>query len=232
MFALEKADAKLRRRSYRIIRRRIAWLLGCLVSEDLAAQSRPLIYSLIVHLMSRNESTDQAIRLTAARSLQKCDTWDFDLDGFLPYLGNAVEELVQLLGEVLMSDSLMRLNETLAVVIARVGTNVSLHLLSLAPRRSLELSFRYHQIAPFAPKLVEILGTLWNGAQENQPHFQTSILVTITRLTEVNGSCPVSSFSSLVSDRENTLYRHSEKRLRACTVRVLRSFNRALILHE
>ncbi|GAA5831223.1 hypothetical protein JCM3766R1_002972 [Sporobolomyces carnicolor] len=151
--------------NYRIIRRRIAWLLGCLVSEDLAAQSRPLIYSLIVHLMSRNESTDQAIRLTAARSLQKCDTWDFDLDGFLPYLGNAVEELVQLLGEVLMSDSLMRLNETLAVVIARVGTN----------------------IAPFAPKLVEILGTLWNGAQENQPHFQTSILVTITRLTEALG---------------------------------------------
>ncbi|GAA5896429.1 karyopherin KAP120 [Sporobolomyces salmoneus] len=151
--------------NYRIIRRRIAWLLGSLISEDLASQSRPLIYSLIIHLLSRNESTDQAIRLTAARSLQKCDNWDFDLPGFLPHLGNAIEELVQLLGEVTMSDSLMRLNETLAAVIGRVGQS----------------------IVPFAPKLAEILGTLWVGAQENQPHFQTSILVTITRLAEALG---------------------------------------------
>ncbi|GAA5940300.1 karyopherin KAP120 [Sporobolomyces koalae] len=148
--------------NYRIIRRRIAWLLGYLISEDLAAESRPLIYSLIVHLLSRNASTDPAIRLTAARSLQKCDTWDFDLNGFLPLLGSAIEEIVQLLGEVSSSDSLMKLNQTLGVIIARVGEH----------------------IVPFAPKLAEILGTLWSGVQDNQPHFQTSILVTMTRLAE------------------------------------------------
>lgn len=111
-------------RSYRIIRRRIAWLLGNWVGEDLAATSRRQIYSLLVHLLGRNASTDPAIRLTAARSLAKCDTWDFDRDAFVPLLPSAMEEIVQLLGEVQLSDSMMRLNQTLGVVIDRVGSHV------------------------------------------------------------------------------------------------------------
>lgn len=110
--------------SYRIIRRRIAWLLGNWVGEDLAASSRSRIYSLLIHLLSRNDSTDPAIRLTAARSLAKCDTWDFDQEAFVPLLPKAIEEIVQLLGEVQMSDSRMRLNQTLGVVIDRVGAHV------------------------------------------------------------------------------------------------------------
>ncbi|GAA6025975.1 hypothetical protein JCM11491_006406 [Sporobolomyces phaffii] len=151
---------------HRIIRRRIAWLLGCLISQDLVTSSRPLVYSLIVHLLSRNASTDPAIRLTAAQSLAKCDTWDFDLDGFLPQLGPAIEQVVQLLGEVQLGDTLMRLNQTLAVIIGRVGQH----------------------IAPYAPRLAEILTRLWAQAEHGQlPHFQTSILVTLTRLVEALG---------------------------------------------
>ena len=119
-------------RRYRLIRRRIAWLLGNWVGEDLAASSRSLIYQLLVHLLSRNASTDPAIRLTAARSLARCDTWDFDQDAFVPLLPRAIEEIVQLLGEVELSDSRMRLNQTLGVVIDRVGQHVrSLSLLLL-----------------------------------------------------------------------------------------------------
>ncbi|BGP12651.1 hypothetical protein JCM10213v2_000568 [Rhodosporidiobolus nylandii] len=146
--------------NYRIIRRRIAWLLGNWVGEDLAATSRTQIYTLLVHLLGRNASTDAAIRLTAARSLAKCDTWDFDREAFVPLLPRAIEEVVQLLGEVELSDSRMRLNQTLGVVIDRVGSH----------------------IAPYAPQLAEILGQLWAGADEN--HFQTSVLVTMTKLVE------------------------------------------------
>lgn len=121
--------------SYRIIRRRIAWLLGNWVGEDLAAESRALIYSLLVHLLSRNDSTDPAIRLTAARSLAKCDTWDFDQAAFVPLLPKAIEEILQLLGEVTLSDSMMRLNKTLGVIIDRVGPHVS-PLVPLAKRAS------------------------------------------------------------------------------------------------
>lgn len=111
--------------SYRIIRRRIAWLLGSWIGEDLSATVRTRIYSTLIHLISRNGSTDTAIRLTAARSLAKCDTWDFDKGAFVPFLGPAVEETVQLLGEVTLSDSMMRLNQTLGVIIDRVGSHVS-----------------------------------------------------------------------------------------------------------
>lgn len=112
-------------RSYRIIRRRIAWLVGNWVGEDLQPATRTKIYSLLVHLLGRNDSTDTAIRLTAARSLAKCDTWDFDRESFVPFLPSAIEEIVQLLGEVELADSQMRLNQTLGVVIDRVGSHVS-----------------------------------------------------------------------------------------------------------
>ncbi|GAA6036573.1 hypothetical protein JCM8097_001232 [Rhodosporidiobolus ruineniae] len=166
--------------NYRIIRRRIAWLLGNWVGEDLAATSRTQIYTLLVHLLGRNPSTDPAIRLTAARSLAKCDTWDFDREAFVPLLPRAIEELVQLLSEVQLSDSMMRLNQTLGVVVDRVGQH----------------------IAPYASQLAEILGNLWVGAQEN--HFQTSVLVTMTKLAEalddqaqtlIPQACPVVQLS-------------------------------------
>ncbi|GAA5932542.1 hypothetical protein JCM3775_005950 [Rhodotorula graminis] len=166
--------------AYRLIRRRIAWLLGNWVGEDLAASSRSLIYQLLVHLLSRNPSTDPAIRLTAARSLARCDTWDFDQGAFVPLLPRAIEEIVQLLGEVELSDSRMRLNQTLGVVIDRVGQHIS----------------------PFAPQLADILATLWASTQEN--HFQTSILVTFTKLAEALGeqsqglhaqACPIIQLS-------------------------------------
>ncbi|GAA5972295.1 hypothetical protein JCM11641_002396 [Rhodosporidiobolus odoratus] len=146
--------------NYRIIRRRIAWLLGNWVGEDFDPACRTRIYTLLVHLLSRNPSTDPAIRLTAARSLAKCDTWDFDRDSFVSLLPAAIEEIVQLLGEVEMSDSRMRLNQTLGVVIDRVGSH----------------------IAPYASRLADILASLWAGAEEN--HFQTSVLVTVTKLAE------------------------------------------------
>ncbi|TNY19776.1 armadillo-type protein [Rhodotorula diobovata] len=166
--------------AYRLIRRRIAWLLGNWIGEDLAASSRSLIYQLLVHLVSRNASTDAAIRLTAARSLARCDTWDFDQDAFVPLLPRAIDEIVQLLGEVELSDSRMRLNETLGVVIDRVGQHIS----------------------PYAPQLAEILATLWASTHEN--HFQTSILVTFTKLAEALGeqsqglhpqACPIIQLS-------------------------------------
>ncbi|BGP21505.1 hypothetical protein JCM10295v2_000380 [Rhodotorula toruloides] len=146
--------------AYRIIRRRVAWLLGQWVGEDIASSSRPQIYNLLVHLLGRNDSTDTAIRLTAARSLAKCDTWDFDRTVFVPLLPKAIEEIVQLLSEVSLTDSKMRLNETLGVVIDRVGP----------------------EIAPYAQQLAVILTQLWQTAEEN--HFQATILVTFTKLAE------------------------------------------------
>lgn len=98
----------------------------------------------------------------------------------MPFLPASIEEVVSLLGEVTLADSQMRLNQTLGVVIDRVGSHVrsSLFMFSCA-------TFLTYipKILPYAPRLAEILTTLWAAASEN--HFQTSVLVTFTKLSEV-----------------------------------------------
>lgn len=111
--------------SFVIIRRRIAWLVGNWLAEDLPVETRARICSLLVHLLSNNPSTDPAIRLTAARSLGKlCGEWTFDPESFLPFLPTVVEQIEDLLATVELQDSKMRLNETLGSIIERVPEHV------------------------------------------------------------------------------------------------------------
>jgi hypothetical protein len=113
------------RGSYRIVRRRIVWLLGRWVGEDLSTTTRMKIYQLLVHLLRPSESNDVAVRLTAAQSLAKCDTWDFDENAFVPFLPEITEQLAQLLGEVSMTESHLKVIQALGLIIGRVGASVS-----------------------------------------------------------------------------------------------------------
>jgi hypothetical protein len=110
--------------SYRIIRRRIVWLLGRWVGEDLTVLTRVKIYQVLVHLLKPGPATDTAIRLTAAHSLAKCDTWDFDADTFMPFVPEVMEHLTGLLSDVSLPESQMRVNEALGVIVERVGVEV------------------------------------------------------------------------------------------------------------
>lgn len=53
--------------SYRIIRRRIIWLLGCWVGVKFSPQMRPALYEVIVPFLSTG---DLVVRLEAAFSLR------------------------------------------------------------------------------------------------------------------------------------------------------------------
>lgn len=134
--------------------------MGAWVGEDLQPETRAKVYSVVIHLLGNNASTDLAIRLTSARSLSKCDTWDFKKDTFAPYVDTALTEIASLLGEVSMPESLMRLNDALGVVIGLVGK----------------------LIAPYAAKLAEMLQQLWASTTDN--HFQVSLLVTMIKLAQ------------------------------------------------
>jgi len=59
--------------SYPIIKRRIAWLLGKLVSEQCSAPNNPKVWETLVHLLSdRGSGSDAVVRLTAATALREC----------------------------------------------------------------------------------------------------------------------------------------------------------------
>lgn len=81
------------------------------------------------------------------------------------------------------------------------------------------------QISPYAPQLADILATLWSNTQEN--HFQTSILVTFTKLAEVRPP----SISTCIDERRaltrRSTHRHSESSRRAFTPKLARSSSSA-----
>jgi hypothetical protein len=111
--------------SYRLVKRRIVWLLGGWVGEEIGLQTKADIYQLLVHFLRPSSDMDIATRLTAARSLGKCDSWGFDEKVFAPYFEEVVLLLMGLMEEVQTIDSRIRLMSTLGVLISRMGNAVS-----------------------------------------------------------------------------------------------------------
>lgn len=55
------------------MKRRLAWLIGEWVGSDEECAKIPLVWQILVHLLAEEgESTDMAVRLTAAKSLKEC----------------------------------------------------------------------------------------------------------------------------------------------------------------
>ncbi|KAL0090725.1 armadillo-type protein, partial [Phycomyces blakesleeanus] len=145
--------------SFKILRRRIAWLVGRWVSEGISADCRTIIYQILLQLMVAEE--DLVVRLTAAHSLKLAiDDWDFDLSILLPFLGPAMDLLMALLNEAEDSDTVMRLISDLNTIMDRTQT----------------------EIIPYAPKMIELLTPLWTRAQK-EPLFQSSLVITFTKIS-------------------------------------------------
>lgn len=108
-----------------ILRRRIAWLVGNWVAVDSSDDTQIKINQLLAHLLSKNASTDFAVRLTAAIAISQCDSWEVDVKTFLPFLEGTMRGIAGLLGECQLPESHQRLSSILGVVISRVGKDVS-----------------------------------------------------------------------------------------------------------
>ncbi|KAI8331595.1 armadillo-type protein [Chlamydoabsidia padenii] len=144
--------------SYKILRRRIAWLLGRWVTESVSADCRTTIYEILLQLMVEEE--DLVVRLSAAHSLKMAiDDWDFDIAILLPYLGSAMELMMNLIDQVEESDTVMKLIADLNTIMDRAGAHVSL----------------------YTPKIVDLLTPLWVRAQK-EPLFQSALVVTFTKV--------------------------------------------------
>lgn len=109
--------------SYKILRRRIAWILGKWVTEGISSDCRKVIYEMLLQLMDKSE--DLVVRLTAAHGLkQAVDDWDFDIEVVLPYLGSAMASLFNLLTECEDSDTTKKLLQYVNSIMDRTGSKV------------------------------------------------------------------------------------------------------------
>ncbi|KAK0490845.1 armadillo-type protein [Armillaria novae-zelandiae] len=150
--------------NFRIIKRRIAWMIGQWVSQSCASPNIPALWDILVHLLSdRGPGSDTVVRFTAATAVRECaDTLEFDVNVFAPYIPTTITELVQLMGE---ADTLAGKN--------RVGNtlNVCTKLIIAVRLRHL-----WRQSQSQLPKLWDNAGTDWS--------FKGSLLTSVTNLVK------------------------------------------------
>jgi hypothetical protein len=108
----------------RIIRQRIAWLAGHWITEDATPETQTKLYQLLSHLLGPDENSDLAVRLSAARSIGMSDSWEFDVNLFLPFLDPIMRNLSSLLEECELPETHRKIADILGEVIQRAGQNV------------------------------------------------------------------------------------------------------------
>ncbi|KAG0325424.1 Importin-11, partial [Podila humilis] len=146
--------------NFKIIRRRIAWMIGKWVSVNVSKAARPTLYTIMLHLLRPEEHL--AVRLAAAQNLKlSIDDWDFEPQTFAPFLEQAVQRLKQVMSEVEEAESRMKLLSCMSIIVERMDEH----------------------IAPYAQQIIELLPPLWQAAAD-QNLLQSAILVIMTKLVE------------------------------------------------
>ena len=113
--------------SYNILRRRIAILLAQWISVRVAQPTRPAVYSIFRHFLSKDDSmNDAVVRITAARQFKAVvDEWEFDAQQFLPYAPDILSSLMELIETVELTETKLALLETVSALVERMEHYVS-----------------------------------------------------------------------------------------------------------
>ncbi|XP_072272468.1 importin-11 [Pyxicephalus adspersus] len=144
---------------YKLLRRRVIWLIGQWVSVKFQADLRPSLYEVIVNLL---QDQDLVVRIETATTLKLAvDDFEFRTEQFLPYLESLFQLLFQLLQQVTECDTKMQVLHVLSCVIERVNV----------------------QIRPFVGCLVQYLPLLWKQSEEHNM-LRCAILTTLIHLVK------------------------------------------------
>ncbi|XP_012282091.1 importin-11 [Orussus abietinus] len=126
-----KQELKVRSNNYRIIRRRVCWLIGRWAEVKLSVQLRPELYKLMVEALNPEE--DLGVRLAASDALKiAMDNLEFKTEDFSPYLEPAFSQLFSLLKEVNKCDTKMHVLYLLSFMVERVGSGIKPHVNALS----------------------------------------------------------------------------------------------------
>ncbi|XP_025988131.1 importin-11 [Solenopsis invicta] len=126
-----KEELKTRNNNYRIIRRRVCWLIGQWTNIKLSAELRPELYKLMTEALNPEE--DLGVRLAASNALKLAiDDFQFNSEEFSPFLEPIFLRLFALLKEVNECDTKMHVLYVLSFIIERVGSEIKPHVGALA----------------------------------------------------------------------------------------------------
>ncbi|KAM8886057.1 importin-11 isoform 1-T1 [Spinachia spinachia] len=148
---------------YKLIRRRVIWLIGQWISVKFKSDLRPLLYEVILSLM---QDPDLVVRIETATTLKlTVDDFEFRTEQFLPYLESIFGLLFQLLQQVTECDTKMQVLHVISCVIERVNM----------------------QIRPHVGCLVQYLPLLWKQSEEHNM-LRCAILTTLIHLVQGLGA--------------------------------------------
>ena len=112
---------------YRILRRRIAIVLGqwLPVKEGL---NRPLVYQIFQHLLDDTDGlNDQVVRVTTGKQLANIiDPFEFTAEPFTPFALNILGRLMKLIGEVELTETKIALLTTISIIVTKMEHHVSI----------------------------------------------------------------------------------------------------------
>uniref|UniRef100_A0A0P4WDI7 Importin N-terminal domain-containing protein n=1 Tax=Scylla olivacea TaxID=85551 RepID=A0A0P4WDI7_SCYOL len=124
-------ELKVKDSNYRIIRRRVIWLIGQWTRVKFSPEHRPTLYEACIHLLAAEE--DFVVRLSAAMTLKhSVDDFEFDPVQFMPYLPTIFGLLFNLLKEAHECDTKMQVLHVMSFMIEVVGVGIQPHVAPLA----------------------------------------------------------------------------------------------------
>ncbi len=161
---------------YKVLRRRIAILLGQWITIKISEENRPLVYQIFQHLLkAEDETNDHVVRVTAARQFKAiCDDFAFDAEKFLPYAPDILNKIMSLIQEVEETEQKMAILETVRLLAVRMEQH----------------------IAPFADQIVSILPALWEASGEE--HLMKQAILTLFSTLETSMKTEAQRYSPLV----------------------------------
>ncbi|KDR15146.1 importin-11 [Zootermopsis nevadensis] len=150
--------------NYRVIRRRVVWLIGQWTGVKLSPELRPALYAGTLPLLQGDE--DMAVRLTASNTLKLAiDDFEFNTDQFLPFLEPSFALLFTLLKEAHECDTKMHVLYVLSFIVERVG----------------------FAIRPYSGSLIQYLPLLWEESAEHNM-LRCAIVSTLVHLVKALGT--------------------------------------------
>lgn len=159
---------------YRLLRRRIAVVLGQWVPVKPGELNRDAVYQIFQHLLNKDDPlNDLVVRITAGRQLSKVlDPWEFTAEGFMPYAQSILGSLMALVQEVDAAETKMGLLDTVRTAVVKMENHVRFIRLHMTQKSSNE-----YQIGVFSDQILSLLPPLWE--ESGDEHLMKQAILTL-----------------------------------------------------
>lgn len=153
---------------FKVLRRRIAILISQWAPVKLSDQSRPVIYQIFCHFLNpEDETNDIVVRITAARQLRWiADELDFNVEAFLPYTSDVLNQLTALIQNVDVDETKLAILESVRILVLRME----------------------EQVSQFGDQLMTALPKVWENSGAEEYMIKQHIIAILSALVMSMGS--------------------------------------------